>query len=171
MLIPLSPAQVHERLKAGSLRLIDIRDPDEYAEVSIPGARLIPLSVIRKHPLKDIDATDLPIVFTCRSGNRTAKAAPLLETIAGGEAYQLEGGISAWEKAGLPVERTSVPMPLFRQIQIGAGALVLLGVLGSAFWHPFFWLCALVGAGLIFAGVTGFCGLGILLSQMPWNKN
>lgn len=61
-------------------------------------------------------------------------------------------------------------IPLFRQIQIAAGSLVLIGVIGSAFWHPFFWLSAFVGAGLVFAGISGFCGLGVLLSHMPWNR-
>lgn len=82
----------------------------------------------------------------------------------------LEGGVDAWEKAGLPVERTPGPLPMFRQIQIGAGGLVLLGVVGSAVWHPMFWLSAFVGAGLVFAGITGHCGLAMLLARMPWNQ-
>ena len=132
---------------------------------------LIPLSIIAKHPLKDADAPDKPIVFFCHSGNRTANASDLLERLAGDvQAYRLDGGISGWEKAGLPVEHISSTIPLFRQIQIAAGSLVLIGVIGSAFWHPFFWLSAFVGAGLVFAGISGFCGLGVLLSHMPWNR-
>ena len=111
------------------------------------------------------------IVFFCHSGNRTANASDLLERLAGDvQAYRLDGGISGWEKAGLPVEHISSTIPLFRQIQIAAGSLVLIGVIGSAFWHPFFWLSAFVGAGLVFAGISGFCGLGVLLSHMPWNR-
>ncbi|MFR4118111.1 MAG: rhodanese-like domain-containing protein [Bilophila wadsworthia] len=130
-----------------------------------------PLSIIAKHPLKDADAPDKPLVFFCHSGNRTANASDLLERLAGDvQAYRLDGGISGWEKAGLPVEHISSTIPLFRQIQIAAGSLVLIGVIGSAFWHPFFWLSAFVGAGLVFAGISGFCGLGVLLSHMPWNR-
>ena len=77
---------------------------------------------------------------------------------------------TAWEKEGLPVKLGNAPFPLFRQIQIGAGVLVLSGILGSYVWHHMYWLSAFVGAGLIFAGITGFCGLGILLSRMPWNR-
>ena len=113
---------------------------------------------------------DQPIVFTCNSGNRTSKQSDLLEELAGGPAWQMEGGVSAWAKEGLPVERGQQRMPLFRQIQIGAGALVLLGLAGVFVWPPMIWLSAFVGAGLVFAGVTGFCGLGLLLSAMPWNK-
>jgi hypothetical protein len=68
------------------------------------------------------------------------------------------------------VERGPERISLFRQIQIGAGALVLLGLAGALVWPPMIWLSAFVGAGLAFAGVSGFCGLGLLLSAMPWNK-
>ena len=170
MLTSLSPEEVQRRLSAGEIRLIDIRETDEYAEVSIPGARLIPLSVIRKHPLTESGSRAKPVVFTCRSGNRTREMAPLLESLVSDPAYVLDGGVAGWEKAGLPVERTRMPLPLFRQIQIGAGSLVLIGTIGGAFWPPLYWLSAFVGAGLVFAGVTGFCGLGILLSRMPWNR-
>ena len=68
------------------------------------------------------------------------------------------------------MERAHMPLPLFRQIQIGAGGLVLLGSLGGLFWLSLYWLSAFVGAGLVFAGTTGFCGLGVLLSRMPWNR-
>ncbi len=73
---------------------------------------------------------------------------------------------------GLPVkEDKSQPLPLMRQVQIVAGALILLGVaLGYAFSSGFFLLSAFVGAGLTFAGITGFCGMARLLALMPWNR-
>ena len=151
MLPAISPQEAFERFSKGEARLVDIRETDEYTQEFVPGSRLIPLSIIAKHPLKDADAPDKPIVFFCHSGNRTANASDLLERLAGDvQAYRLDGGISGWEKAGLPVEH--------------------IGVIGSAFWHPFFWLSAFVGAGLVFAGISGFCGLGVLLSHMPWNR-
>lgn len=116
----------------------------------------------RQTPSEGRRRPDKPIIFFCHSGNRTANASDLLERLAGDvQAYRLDGGISGWEKAGLPVEHISSTIPLFRQIQIAAGSLVLIGVIGSAFWHPFFWLSAFVGAGLVFAGISGFCGLGV----------
>ena len=133
----LSPQDAFDRFMQGAVRLIDIRETDEYAEIDIPGSHLIPLSIIARHPLKDADAPDKPIVFFCRSGNRTAKAEDLLGKLAGGvDAYKLDGGILAWEKAGLPVERGSSAIPLFRQIQIAAGSLVLLGTIVGSFWAP-----------------------------------
>ena len=84
----------------------------------------------------------------------------------------LEGGIPAWQQAGLPVRRLkNAPLPLMRQVQIGAGSLVLLGVLLGTFVAPgFYGLAAFVGAGLVVAGVTGFCGMANILAVMPWNK-
>ena len=169
MLPLISPAETLQKLRDGKIRLVDIREPDEVNAVRVPGAEVAPLSVIKWSHLAPSDA-DQPIVFACNSGNRTSKQSDLLEELADGPAWQMEGGVSAWAKEGLPVERGQQGMPLFRQIQIGAGALVLLGLAGVFVWPPMIWLSAFVGAGLVFAGVTGFCGLGLLLSAMPWNK-
>lgn len=171
MLPTISPRTAFEMLKNGEARLIDVRESSEYAENFIPDARLVPLSIAEFYPLKDADAQDKPLIFFCRSGNRTEKSSDLLKSLAGDiEAWQMEGGLSGWQKEGLPVRHGKASFPMFRQIQIGAGALVLLGILGSYVWHPMFWLSAFVGGGLIFAGVTGFCGLGLLLARMPWNR-
>ena len=72
----------------------------------------------------------------------------------------------------LPVARGTVKViRLERQVRIAAGSLVLLGfLLGWFVNRGFFGLSGLVGAGLIFAGVTDFCGMGLLLACAPWNK-
>lgn len=112
MLPAISPQEAFERFSKGEARLVDIRETDEYTQEFVPGSRLIPLSIIAKHPLKDADAPDKPIVFFCHSGNRTANASDLLERLAGDvQAYRLDGGISGWEKAGLPVEHISSTIP------------------------------------------------------------
>ncbi|MEG2171832.1 MAG: rhodanese family protein [Desulfovibrionaceae bacterium] len=170
MLTTISPHDAAARVQAGTAKIIDIRDPAEYAQVFIQGAHLVPVSIISQHPLDE--EAGKALIFTCRSGNRTEAARPTLEQTVKGEAFLLDGGLQAWEKAGLPVAHLpQAAMPLFRQIQIAAGSLVLLGIVGSTLWHPFYLLSAFVGAGLIFAGLTGFCGMGILLSKMPWNKH
>ena len=170
MLPYISPEETWRRLQADEIRLVDIRDVSEFAEVSIKGALLAPLAVASLQPFKDEGAPEKPVVFTCRSGKRTENAAALLQGLTA-EGYQMRGGIQAWEKAGLPVTRShSLPLSLNRQIQICAGALVLIGVVGSTAWQPLLWLAGLVGAGLMFAGLSGFCGMGILLSHAPWNK-
>ena len=83
----------------------------------------------------------------------------------------VEGGTKAWEAAGLPVVRGQGMISIERQVRIGAGAMVLLGVVLGAWVDPYwFFLSGLVGAGLIFAGVTDWCGMGLLLAKMPWNQ-
>lgn len=171
MLDTISPKDAFEKVTAGIARIIDIRDPAEYAELYIQGSQLIPAQVLDLHPVE----ADKELIFTCRSGKRTEAARPILERVLANipqtSGHILDGGLQAWEKAGLPiVHMPKAALPMFRQIQIAAGALVLLGVMGSALWHPFFWLSAFVGAGLIFAGLTGFCGMGLLLARMPWNR-
>jgi rhodanese-related sulfurtransferase len=105
---------------------------------------------------------------------RTLGNAPRLAAKAGEdcEAYVLAGGLDAWKKAGLPVATDrSRPLELQRQVQIGAGSLALLGTLLGLVVSPWFFAVPLfVGAGLLTAGVTGFCGMATLLVHAPWNK-
>ena len=82
------------------------------------------------------------------------------------------GGLESWRKAGLPIAiDRKAPLELMRQVQIAAGSLILAGVLLGWLVAPaFFALAAFVGAGLTFAGATGFCGMARLLAAMPWNR-
>ena len=147
--------------------LVDIRDADERARQHIEGARHHPLNA-----LTTLDGGSAPIIFHCRAGRRTAENAAKLRAATQNEAYILEGGIEAWKRAGLPVvEDRSQPLEMGRQVQIAAGALILLGVfLGSRVAPQFYLLSGLVGAGLIFAGLSGWCGMARLLEIMPWNR-
>jgi rhodanese-related sulfurtransferase len=170
MLHPLSPQQVRERLDAGRAILVDIRETDEFARSHITGAQSQPLSTWeRAHLSVDPDAD---VIFTCRSGMRTAGACDRLAARIRGDAFVLNGGLDAWAKAGLPVETdTDAPMEIMRQVQIAAGSLVLIGViLGFVVTPVWFALAGLVGAGLTFAGVSGFCGMARLLMLAPWNR-
>ena len=151
---------------------VDIRSPDEYRREHIAGARCIPPAEAAG-TLTEAAAGTQALVFYCLSGMRTAQAAAALAAAADGRtAYIREGGLQAWKKAGLPtVADRSAPIGIMRQVQIGAGSLVLFGVIGGMLFTPaLYWLAAFVGAGLLTAGLTGFCGMAKLLSQMPWNK-
>jgi len=166
-LATLSPADTRLAIDAGA-RLIDIRGADEHARERIPGAVNLQLDRI-----SDLRRDGRPVVFHCKSGMRTAANVAQLDAAAGGApAYILEGGIDAWRKAGHPTAANrSQPLEILRQVQITAGALVLTGVLLGLLVNPgFFGLSAFVGAGLIFAGVTGWCGMANLLRVMPWNR-
>ena len=166
----LSPQEVQTRLAAGKAVLVDIREADEFARAHIPGARSQPLSVWEQaHLTVDPDAD---VVFTCRTGMRTAGACDRLAARVAGDAFVLDGGLAAWAKAGLPVdENRRAPMEINRQVQITAGLLILTGVvLGFAVSPLWFGLSAFVGAGLTFAGLSGTCAMATLLMLAPWNK-
>ena len=172
-LTPITPAGAYQRLTAGTAVLIDIREADEYAHVHIAGAHSHPLSGWDSpHLTVAADAPDTDIIFTCRSGMRTAGACDRLAARVHGRAHVLDGGVDAWARAGLPVVRDArAPLEIMRQVQIAAGLLILTGVLLGTFMAPaWFGLSAFVGAGLLFAGVTGFCGMARLLMLAPWNR-
>jgi rhodanese-related sulfurtransferase len=166
----ISASDLKRRLDSGDAVLIDVREADEYAREHILGARLAPLSAIDTH---DFDRDhDKAAVFHCRSGMRTQANAAKLLSKGFREVYCLEGGIEAWKAAGLPVHTNrKAPLEIMRQVQITAGSLVLLGVLLGWFVNPtFFALSAFIGAGLTFAGISGWCGMALLLKTMPWNR-
>jgi rhodanese-related sulfurtransferase len=163
----ISPAEARKLLAEGAT-LVDIRDPDEHARVRIAGAINVPLAGIDRLPQQAG-----PVIFHCRSGMRTeANAGRLADAGRGGPCYILAGGIDGWTKAGLPttVDRRQ-PLEIMRQVQLAAGGLILVGVaLGFLVAPAFFGLSAFVGAGLMMAGATGWCGMARLLSLMPWNR-
>lgn len=162
----ISPAEAKRLIDEGAV-LVDVREADEHLRERIPGARNAPLS-----RLEQLGAGSRPVVFHCKSGARTLANAGRLSAAAGAEAYVIEGGLDAWRRAGLPVERDERrPIEIMRQVQITAGSLVLLGVaLGYGVNPAFYALSGFIGAGLIFAGVSGWCGMAKLLALMPWNR-
>jgi len=140
----------------------------------VPGVHLAPLDRLDATQLASENgfAKDQPVFLLCRTGSRAKQAAEKLEKSGYAQCCVVEGGTTAWTGAGLPVTRgTSNVIPLERQVRIAAGAIVLTGVLLAQFVHPaFIWLSGFVGAGLMFAGITDWCGMGMLLAKAPWNQ-
>ncbi|CAM5350393.1 rhodanese family protein [Pseudomonas aeruginosa] len=165
---PISPQAARDLLSQGAV-LIDIRGADEHAREHIAAARHVPMEHLKG--ASPLDAAG-GVIFHCRSGNRTQVNAQTLSACAACDAYVLEGGLDAWKKAGLPVVAdASQPMELQRQVQITAGTLIVLGAVLGATVSPWFHvLSGFVGAGFIFAGVSGFCGMARVLMRMPWNR-
>lgn len=165
----IQPTALKEKLASGdAVRLIDVRTPAEFQEVHVEGARNVPLD--RLNPA-ELPAGEGPVYFICKSGARGHKACQKCEGAGLAEAVNVEGGTQACVEAGLPVVRGQQVMSLERQVRIAAGTLVVIGTALGAFVHPF-WLglAGFVGAGLVFAGVTDTCGMGMLLARMPWNQ-
>ncbi|MEN9207403.1 MAG: rhodanese-like domain-containing protein [Gloeomargarita sp. GMQP_bins_120] len=164
------PATLKAEWEAGRVWLVDVREPAEYAGERIPGAVCHPLSKLNPAEIKCPE--DKVLVLYCQSGNRSYRAAQQLLAAGCEQVTHLQGGILAWKDAGYPVERNpKAPISLFRQVQIVAGSLVLLGTILGATVSPWFLLLSgFVGAGLVFAGVTNTCALGMLLAKLPYNQ-
>lgn len=174
MITSISPSQLFETIQSGrDVEVIDVRTPIEFAELHASVARNIPLDELNA---VDIAAhrkgPDQPLYLICRSGSRGKKACEKLLAAGYSNIVNVEGGTQAWEQAGLPVIRGKKAVSLERQVRIAAGSLVLLGAVLCWLVHPaFLGLSAFVGAGLVFAGVTDTCGMGMMLAKMPWNQS
>ena len=165
---PISAQDLAEQLGSQRVAVIDVREPMEYASGHIAGSLNVPLSRLHQAALPQG-----PLVLVCQSGNRSAKGVQtLLQRGHGHPITDLQGGLPSWQQAGLPVRKLkNAPLPLMRQVQIAAGSLILLGLILSNTVAPAWILLTwFVGAGLTFAGVSGFCGMARLLAVMPWNK-
>jgi rhodanese-related sulfurtransferase len=173
-MLTISPQALGNKIVTGSpLWLIDVRTPREYAGLHIPQAASRPLENVNPVQLaRECSEFAGEVYVICQSGARARKAISRLEQVGFSECLLVEGGMSAWIDAGLPVQRQPVGViNLERQVRIGAGAMVLAGTLLGAFAHPAFLLLpGLVGAGLIFAGISDKCGMAMLLARMPWNQ-
>ncbi|HTJ79656.1 MAG TPA: rhodanese-like domain-containing protein [Rariglobus sp.] len=169
------PAELNKRLMNGETCLvIDVRTPVEFSEVHAQTAVNIPLDRISGAELAAVGCSDCsrPVYLLCRSGQRATKAAEKLKADGFTQTVVIEGGTLAWIDAGLPVARGATKViSLERQVRIAAGAIVFSAVLLAHFVNPHFvWLAAFVGAGLVFAGITDFCGMGLLIARLPWNQ-
>jgi rhodanese-related sulfurtransferase len=157
-------------LEDHSVTLVDVREPAEYATERIPGAKLHPLSQFS--PAQVQPTAGQKLVLYCQSGNRSTKAAQQCLEAGFPAVSHLRGGIPSWKNAGYDIEKSQdAPISLFRQVQIVAGSLVFLGtVLGVLVSPNFLFLSGFVGAGLVFAGVTNTCAMGLLLAKLPYNQ-
>jgi rhodanese-related sulfurtransferase len=171
----LTPTQLAQLLAATpTATVIDVRTPAEFAEVHAPAARNLPLPDVSVAALASLGHTDLnaPVYLLCRTDRRATAAADALAAAGFKAPVVIVGGTLAWLAADLPaVHGTTKAISVERQVRIAAGSIVLSGVLLSKFVHPnFVWLSGFFGAGLIFAGITDFCGMGLLLAKAPWNR-
>jgi rhodanese-related sulfurtransferase len=167
-------SELQRRLAAGGpALLLDVRTPGEHAAAHVPGTKLIPLDELDAAILcRERGADGTPVYVLCQSGGRAKRAIEKLERAGVQGCVLVEGGTQAWIDAGLPVARgESRVLPLMRQVQITVGFFSAVGAALAVFVDAKFALIPLVvGCGLLFAGLTGFCGLAMLLAKMPWNK-
>jgi len=174
MTIPtILPIELKTRIDAAEpVTIIDVRTPLEFQEVHAHGAVNIPLDELEAEKLSNfVNPESKTVYLICRSGGRGKKACEKLLAKGPWQPINIEGGTQGWEAAGRPVHRGKKVMSLERQVRIAAGSLVVLGCALGAFVTPYaFGLAAFVGAGLVFAGVTDTCALGLFIARMTWNS-
>ena len=164
--------QLSSEISSGKrVSLIDVRTPAEHGEVHIEGSQLMPLDRLDAGAVRSAASGAERCVLICRSGKRAEQAYQKLQAAGCENLAVLEGGVMGWESEGLPVVRGAKAMSLERQVRIAAGMMVLIGVaLGTWVHSGVYGLSAFVGAGLVFAGITDWCGMAMLLAKMPWNQ-
>ena len=163
-------ATLRERLETHDVRLLDVRTPAEYETAHVPGSWNVPLAQLREHRDELARHLDDEVVLICRSGARAGQAEQALAGVGLPGLRVLEGGMTAWEASGAPVNRGRQTWELERQVRLVAGGLVASGVAGSALAPRLKWLAGAVGTGLVVAAVTDTCAMGAALSRLPWNR-
>lgn len=164
-----TPKELKDSLSKEDCILLDVRNTDEFLAEHIAGAKNIPLPILGLDQFTN--SVNKKIIVQCKSGKRGEKAYKLLKIkYPDASIYNLKGGITEWQKENLPTLKTEQPISIMRQTQIIAGSVVICGIIaGITISSAFLVVPILVGSGLIFAGITEWCGMAKLLALMPWN--
>lgn len=168
--IPAFKEVIASEANNSTVDFINVCTPAEYKEKHIVGVRSLPLDTLPAH-VQELNQK-MTVYIHCRSGSRGRQAIEKLQSLGvTAELVNVEGGLLAWEEAGHETGSNTSRLPIMRQVFIGAGGLVFIGTLLTYFVNeallvvPFF-----VAHGLLVSGFTGWCGMALLLSKMPWNK-
>ncbi len=174
-IVIITPKEGQERLAGGECcLLVDVRSDAEFTAKHVEGAILAPVheldpkAFFSEHPL----AKDKNLMLLCARGSRARAAAEKFHAAGFNRVSVIDGGIEAWQSAGLPIiaSRSSV-ISVERQTQIVIGSSVLTSIVLGYLVHPILLLIgAFMGGGLLFAGITNRCPLAVLIAGMPWNN-
>jgi rhodanese-related sulfurtransferase len=161
---------VSELMKDPSARLLDVRTVSEFENAHIAGAYNVPLHQLNEHT-EELRSARGPVILICQSGQRAQRAEALLIGAGMANIHVLAGGMNDWQALGFPVRRLRARVSLERQVRIVAGAIAATGSFVALFaWPPAAWIPALIGSGLVFAGVSDTCTMGMLLAKLPYNR-
>lgn len=154
-----------------SVTILDVRSPAEFAATHIPGSYNVPLAVLPEHASDLASAIGDPVVLVCRSGTRARQAEQALRAGDFPRLHVLEGGLAAWEKATLPVNRGQARWDMERQVRGVAGGIALVGALAGLFaWRPLGGLAGAIGGGLFVSAITNSCTMARVLAKLPYNQ-
>ncbi|MCA9196476.1 MAG: rhodanese-like domain-containing protein [Planctomycetales bacterium] len=165
------PEQLYQLCQTGKrIDLIDVRTPAEFQGMHAIIAKNVPLDQLDCASIMNGRSQDEPLYIICLSGARGTKACDQFRACGFTNVVNVEGGTKAWESANLPLQRGKQVISLERQVRIAAGFLTMCGAIVSYF-NPYFAIVpAAMGAGLMFAGITDSCAMGMFLAKMPWNQ-
>lgn len=166
------PEELEELLlERPDIRLLDVRTAGEYEAVHVLGAYNVPLDTLGEHAREIQAHVEEPVVLICQSGSRARKAEEALRTAGMPNLHVLDGGMNGWVAAAKPAVRGAERVSLERQVRMLAGAIVATGAALALLVNPVFaFLPLLVGSGLVFAGATDSCAMGMLLARLPYNR-
>jgi rhodanese-related sulfurtransferase len=167
----ITPQELHAKMQDAKFRshsiVVDVRVPGEHRAERIPSTLNIPLDKLED--FKDELAGYEHVYVHCETGGRSGQACQQLKSMMLENWVNIDGGIQEWKLQNLPTI-TSKSMSMQRQIMVAAGSLVLIGTLLSFFKTGLIGIAIFVGVGLVFAGITNYCGMAMLLRKMPWNR-
>jgi len=169
----ISVHELHEIIKTDELEnyaIVDVRSSGEYKTARIENAINIPLHELNKRK-SELEKYDTVFLY-CRSGGRSGKGCEKIQSLKEAKVVNVIGGLLEWEAEGFLLKRgKKAKLSILRQVHIVAGSLILTGVVLSNFLaYQWIFLSGFVGLGLLFAGLSGWCGMAHLLVRMPWNK-
>ena len=168
--VPIETSELQAKIARGEpVQIIDVREFPEFAAGHIPSARLVPLGELEARR-QELD-WNVPVVCVCRSGKRSALAAQKLVSLGFAKVSQLEGGVLAWERCGLPLTgEARASWSLERQVRFALGIFVLIGLSLSLRWPAAIIIPWIMGVGMVFTSIIDWCGMALLLAKAPWNR-
>ena len=166
-----SPKSAQELVeKDQNVKLLDVRSALEYSDSHIKGSVNIPIDMLTSR-LKELNESGNSYIVLCRTGNRSPMAADMLIQSGISSVKVMEGGVERWRKERLPIIKGQGGVSLERQVRLIAGTMVLIGIILAWLIHwGFIFISVWVACGLIFAGITDSCLMGMLLMKLPYNK-
>jgi len=102
--VRLTPDEASHLLAEDDVDLVDVREPQEWAQGHIPGARHVPLGRLMREPKRHLKRDR--VIFVCAHGVRSLTAAAVATHEGYQKVFSLDGGLDGWAQAGFPVERS-----------------------------------------------------------------
>ncbi len=167
----ISPSDALSLLKRDlQAKILDVRSAFEFSQVHVEPSVNIPIDMISAK-INELGQSKQSYLVLCHTGNRAAMAADMLMQSGIHAVKVIRGGIAHWQNEKLPVIKGEGGISLERQVRIIAGSLILLGIILSWQFHwAFIFISVFVSSGLVFAGLTDSCLMGMLLMKLPYNK-